>query len=536
MAPVSEYVNIVTMLVRGVDEYYYHKPVNIANIFEESKTLHDLYIETLATFCTGKNEEGMNNFYAAGQGSYGLVGIRTFWFFGIEENQKISFYFTYGHQSETYLASMEVITENELRRTKRMVGGIVNCPVDVEIIDNRGTIVGEIKDNSIIKNDGGLALEIDGDSKSFLIPTEADYKIKLIGNDDGYMDYSLTEYDCDTLAGTRVLYSNVPLSDGKEYVDDLSVGTSIYDYQLKDSDGNNISQMIISEEDTGKLQVSVSVEGNGYADSLSNLTPGDYVTIEAFPKVGEQFLGWYENDTLLSNEAQYSFSIDDSKSFVAKFTANSSTNEEETSGQGTTQDQGTTPNRDTIPDDSSKAAKTTKQRKIWINYNKLTLGKGGKYQLSAYEEFNTDTYKTVDLTSNDIKWECSDNNVATVSSSGLVTAKNIGKCDIKITTLDGTSTATCSLTVQKPIKLKKVKLDHKNLSLKPKMKYELEVTLKPFNATIKSTKFKSSDKKIATVSKKGVVKAKKKGTCTITVTVKDKTGKTKTAKCKVTVK
>ncbi|MEF2750725.1 MAG: Ig-like domain-containing protein, partial [Blautia faecis] len=43
--------------------------------------------------------------------------------------------------------------------------------------------------------------------------------------------------------------------------------------------------------------------------------------------------------------------------------------------------------------------------------------------------------------------------------------------------------------------------------------------------------YKSSNKKIATVSKKGVIKGKKKGTATITI----KSGKI-TKKCKVKVK
>ena len=43
--------------------------------------------------------------------------------------------------------------------------------------------------------------------------------------------------------------------------------------------------------------------------------------------------------------------------------------------------------------------------------------------------------------------------------------------------------------------------------------------------------YKSSNKKIATVSKKGVIKGKKKGTATITI----KSGKV-TKKCKVKVK
>ena len=55
----------------------------------------------------------------------------------------------------------------------------------------------------------------------------------------------------------------------------------------------------------------------------------------------------------------------------------------------------------------------------------------------------------------------------------------------------------------------------------------------PANAVNKAVKFKSSNKKVATVSKKGVIKAKKKGKATITITTVE--GNVK-AKIKVTVK
>lgn len=64
-------------------------------------------------------------------------------------------------------------------------------------------------------------------------------------------------------------------------------------------------------------------------------------------------------------------------------------------------------------------------------------------------------------------------------------------------------------------------------------------TLKVTGSNIKSKSFSSSNKKVATVTSKGVVKAVKKGSATITATVKYKSGSktvTKKLSCKVTVK
>lgn len=83
---------------------------------------------------------------------------------------------------------------------------------------------------------------------------------------------------------------------------------------------------------------------------------------------------------------------------------------------------------------------------------------------------------------------------------------------------------------------KTVKLNKKKLTLKPKKKATLKVSVAPAQAVIQTQTWTSSKTKVATVTKKGVVKAKKKGTTTITCKMTFYGGKTKTVKCKVTVK
>ena len=83
---------------------------------------------------------------------------------------------------------------------------------------------------------------------------------------------------------------------------------------------------------------------------------------------------------------------------------------------------------------------------------------------------------------------------------------------------------------------KTVKLNKTKLTLKPKKKATLRVSVAPANAVIQSKTWTSSKTKVATVTKKGVVKAKKKGYATITCKLTFYGGKTKTVKCKVTVK
>ena len=84
----------------------------------------------------------------------------------------------------------------------------------------------------------------------------------------------------------------------------------------------------------------------------------------------------------------------------------------------------------------------------------------------------------------------------------------------------------------KPVKktTKKIKLNRKKLTLKKGKSFRLKVTLTPADSQDKIT-YKTSNKKIATVSKTGKIKAKKKGKVKITVI----SGKKK-AVCTVKVK
>ena len=77
---------------------------------------------------------------------------------------------------------------------------------------------------------------------------------------------------------------------------------------------------------------------------------------------------------------------------------------------------------------------------------------------------------------------------------------------------------------------RKIKLNRRKLTLKKGKSFRLKVTLTPADSQDKIT-YKTSNKKIATVSKTGKIKAKKKGKVKITVI----SGKKK-AVCTVKVK
>ena len=115
-----------------------------------------------------------------------------------------------------------------------------------------------------------------------------------------------------------------------------------------------------------------------------------------------------------------------------------------------------------------------------------------------------------------VTWKSDNTKVATVNSSGKVTAKKTGTATITATGSNGKK-ATCKVTV--------VSLSKTKYTLGVKEKYTLKV-----NGTKKKVTWKSSNSKVAAVSG-GKVTAKKKGSATISATVEGVT-----LKCKVTVK
>ena len=130
-----------------------------------------------------------------------------------------------------------------------------------------------------------------------------------------------------------------------------------------------------------------------------------------------------------------------------------------------------------------------------------------------------------------VSWTSSNKKIVKVSKSGKITAtKKAGKATITVKTKYGATAKVTVTTQKKAVALKKITVNKSKVTLKKNKKFTLVVTKSPVTAQHKVT-FKSSNTKVATVSSKGVIKAKKAGKATITV----KAG-SKTKKVKVTVK
>lgn len=164
-----------------------------------------------------------------------------------------------------------------------------------------------------------------------------------------------------------------------------------------------------------------------------------------------------------------------------------------------------------------KMIRTTKLTKV---PKTLSLTTGKKYTLKPVVTPSNSQEK--------VTYKSSNTKIATVSSTGVITAKKVGK--VTITVQSGKQKATVTLTVKKAPALKAIKNVPTKKPITKGETYTLKPQLYPSGAIAKIT-YTTSNKSIATVDSKGKITAKKKGTAVITV----KAGKF-TAKCKVTVK
>lgn len=122
-----------------------------------------------------------------------------------------------------------------------------------------------------------------------------------------------------------------------------------------------------------------------------------------------------------------------------------------------------------------------------------------------------------------IKWKSTNSKIATVSKKGVITGKKKGKTTIVATVSIGKKRIIkkCKLVVKKYIPAKSLQLNISKADLMEGETIQLKPTIKPAKASCKQVNYKSSNKAIVSVDKKGKIIAKKKGTADITASLKE---------------
>lgn len=151
---------------------------------------------------------------------------------------------------------------------------------------------------------------------------------------------------------------------------------------------------------------------------------------------------------------------------------------------------------------------------VSLNKNSTSIALGNTEQLTA-------TVLPDNATNKNVTWSSSDNAVATVSETGLVTAVDSGSATITATSqADGTKSASCAVTVTAAVSVTGVELTASEFAYVGGTE-QLVANVLPANAFNKTVFWDSSDINIATISDDGLVTAVAPGNVSITVLTDD---------------
>ena len=161
---------------------------------------------------------------------------------------------------------------------------------------------------------------------------------------------------------------------------------------------------------------------------------------------------------------------------------------------------------------------------ISLNSSKLSLVEGGTSQLKV-------TFNPSNATNKNVIYKSNNDEVASVSDDGVVTANSIGNTKIIVASSNG-KTATCEVVVSKKIiYVNSIKLSESKVTINRGETKLLSYTLSPSDANELIT-WSSSNFEVVSVNSAGRIAALKSGSATIKV----KTSKGKSASCEIVVK
>ena len=146
---------------------------------------------------------------------------------------------------------------------------------------------------------------------------------------------------------------------------------------------------------------------------------------------------------------------------------------------------------------------------VSISPRSAAMLKGNTQQLTV-------DFSPANATNRTVTWTSSSKKVATVSATGLVTAKGKGKTTITVQSADGKKKAKCTITVTSPVT--GISVNKKSAAINKGKTLSLKANVAPKDAGNKKVTWRSSNPAVATVTSKGKVKGTGRGTATITCT------------------
>lgn len=384
----------------------------------------------------------------------------------------------------------------------------IRCPVDFEVYDNNGKLIGYVDssdnhDEYIFYSDG-IYIEVLDDVKSLYVPENKKVQIKFIATDNGVMNYTIERVNSGEKIG-RLNYYNVPLKAGGEYLQTIPASVDLNVNKKELVLENGATKLVADEFLSGtdeKAFVTVSVEASegGIVLGDGQYPKGDSVELNALIEDDKYtFEGWYNGDVLLSSNEFYRFTAVGDISLTAKF-------KEKVESLGDYNITYSEEYSDTFVDIFMRNG----ENEVFIRANSSKDSKLGTIKVKGYSSDGTNTYTEE---KNSISYE----------NGKLFKGFDYFKYE-KIEIYD--TSFNLIVTIEKEDYNKIVQgllLDENELKLKVGDTQQLNAILVPAIAEKKQIDWKSNDVKIVEVDNVGMLSALKEGATTVTATLHDDT-------------
>lgn len=210
----------------------------------------------------------------------------------------------------------------------------INCPVNITVYNSQGRIVASIIDNIVQISNPYFGCGINENGEKILhLPVDEDFTINIQPTENGTMTFSINEYNF--LAGlfSRLQnYTNITITNGEllrgiipsiteNERNDYGLSGSSTAYRLLNSRGQEItpSNNLLGSDIT-YYNVAVNADNeSGLVVGGGEFISGSFAQVEAYPVSGGEFLGWFINGNLMSNEAVYRFAVSADTVITGKF-------------------------------------------------------------------------------------------------------------------------------------------------------------------------------------------------------------------------
>lgn len=218
--------------------------------------------------------------------------------------------------------------------SKTLTGGetyriaTINCPVDINVYDADNNLRASIINDEVAEvEDNPISACVDDDGQKVLyLPNDGDYTIKISGNGNGTMSCSFADYDFD--AGEKLNatnYYDIPITPDTQItanVDEKSENGIVDDVDMTDdvSQEDIAPSEVLNYNEQEKCSVNVSASSDmATVVGEGQFYKGEFANVSVVAPENAIFLGWYENNKIVSKDYDYKFRVERNIDLVARF-------------------------------------------------------------------------------------------------------------------------------------------------------------------------------------------------------------------------